>query len=83
MTATSKTEPISGLTTTRAPFIEQAQRAGQSYIHQPYELYSEENHTAWRKLYARMEPYWQKYANAHFLQGIQSLCLDPERVPRL
>ena len=27
-----------GLTTTRAPFIEQAQQQGQLYIHQPYEV---------------------------------------------
>ncbi len=72
-----------GLTTTRAPFIEQAQREGQLYIHQPFELYSEANHDAWRQLYARMEGRWRKYANARFLQGIDNLCLDPERVPRL
>lgn len=73
----------SGLTTTRAPFIEQAQADGQLYIHQPYELYSEENHEAWRRLYARMGPRWERYANEHFLKGIANLCLDPERVPRL
>src|SRR5580693_3641024 len=73
----------SGLTTTEAPFIEQAQRDGKLYITQPYELYSEENHQAWRKLYQRMLPRWQRYANPHFLEGIESLCLDPNRVPRL
>ena len=72
-----------GLTTTRAPFIEQAQEQGQLYIHQPYELYSEANHDAWRRLYARMESRWRSYANPRFLQGIDNLCLDPERVPRL
>jgi len=72
-----------GLTTTRAPFIEQAQQAGQLYIHQPYELYSESNHEAWRRLYARMLDRWRMYANDRFLQGIDSLCLDPDRVPRL
>jgi phenylalanine-4-hydroxylase len=72
-----------GLTTTKAPFIEQAQQHGQLYIHQPFELYSEANHDAWRRLYARMEGRWRKYANARFLQGIDNLCLDPERVPRL
>jgi phenylalanine-4-hydroxylase len=72
-----------GLTTTKAPFIEEAREQGQLYIHQPYELYSDENHRAWRKLYARMEARWQKYANEHFLRGIASLCLDPNRVPRL
>ena len=72
-----------GLTTTRAPFIEQARAGGEIYIRQPYELYSEENHEAWRRLYARMEDRWRKYANPHFLQGIDNLCLDPTRVPKL
>src|SRR5579863_1014104 len=72
-----------GLTTTESPFIEKAQRAGQLYITQPYELYAEENHRTWRTLYQRMLPRWQRYANPHFLEGIQSLCLDPNRVPRL
>jgi len=72
-----------GLTTTQAAFIEDAREKGNLYIHQPYELYSEENHDAWRKLFARMEPRWQRYANEHFLKGISSLCLDPNRVPRL
>jgi phenylalanine-4-hydroxylase len=72
-----------GLTTTKAPFIEQAQQHGQLYIHQPFELYSDANHDAWRRLYARMEGRWRKYANPRFLQGIDNLCLDPQRVPRL
>jgi phenylalanine-4-hydroxylase len=72
-----------GLTTTKAPFIEQAQADGQLYIHQPYELYSEANHEAWRRLYARMEERWRRYANPRFLQGIDNLCLDPAAVPRL
>ena len=72
-----------GLTTTRAPFIEQAQASGQLYIHQPYELYSPENHEAWRRLYERMVPRWERYANDRFMQGIANLCLDPDRVPRL
>jgi phenylalanine-4-hydroxylase len=72
-----------GLTTTQAPFIEAARSRGELYIEQPYELYSAENHEAWHKLYARMVPRWRRYANPHFLRGINSLCLDPERVPRL
>ena len=55
----------------------------QLFIHQPYELYSEENHETWSTLYARMEPRWQRHANPHFLQGIASLSLDPKRIPRL
>ncbi len=72
-----------GLTTTQAPFIEEARAAGDLYIHQPYELYSEENHTAWNRLYARMHDRWEKYANEHFLRGIESLCFNPDRVPKL
>jgi phenylalanine-4-hydroxylase len=72
-----------GLTTTRAPFIERAQAEGRLYIHQPYELYSEANHEAWRRLFTRMGDRWRRYANPRFLQGIDNLCLDPQRVPRL
>jgi phenylalanine-4-hydroxylase len=72
-----------GLTTSESPFIEQAREHRELYIHQPYELYSEENHTAWRNLYARMGSRWRKYANAQFQRGIASLCFNPERVPRL
>src|SRR5260370_29104751 len=79
---TSVVEPA-GLTTNLAPFIEAAQERGEIYIHQPYELYSEENHEAWRRLFARMTPRWDRYANAHFLKGIDSLCLDPQRIPKL
>lgn len=72
-----------GLTTTKAPFIENAQNQGQIFIHQPYELYNENNQDAWRKLYALLRPKWEKYANKKFIQGIQSLCLNPDRIPRL
>ena len=72
-----------GLTTNHAPFIEQARKENQLYIQQPYALYSSANHAAWQRLYKRMMPYWERYANAHFLQGIANLCLSPERVPNL
>src|SRR5579883_1346854 len=72
-----------GLTTSEAPFIEEARAHHQLYIHQPYELYSEENHAAWRSLFSRMQERWQRYGNKHFLRGISALCLDPQRVPRL
>jgi phenylalanine-4-hydroxylase len=72
-----------GLTTTQAPFIEEAQAKGELYIYQPFDLYSAENHESWRRLYERMAPKWQKYANEHFLKGIENLCLNPDRVPRL
>lgn len=72
-----------GLTTTQAPFIEQAQKNGQVFIRQPYELYSEANQEAWRRLYTRIKPRWYRYANDAFLRGIDSLCLDPDHIPRL
>lgn len=72
-----------GLTTSKAPYIERAQQDGKLYIQQPYEQYSDANHDAWRRLYARMGDRWQRFANARFLQGIETLCLSPERVPRL
>ena len=80
---TAQTEIPPGLTTTKAAFIEAAQHEGQLYIHQPYELYTPDNHAAWQRLYARMTEPWGRYANPHFLKGIESLCLDPKRVPRL
>jgi phenylalanine-4-hydroxylase len=79
----AQTETPIGLTTTEAPFIEKARREHQLYIEQPYGLYSEENHEAWRRLYARMQDRWQRYGNDQFRKGIDCLCLDPDRVPRL
>jgi phenylalanine-4-hydroxylase len=73
----------SGLTTTEAPFIEEARLNGELYIRQPYELYSEANHEAWRRLFSRMQSRWRSYGNEWFLRGIDSLCLNPERVPLL
>ncbi len=72
-----------GLTTTQAPFVESIRRTGQLFIHQPYELYSPENHRAWRNLYSRMVPRWRAYANDHFLLGIDNLALPEDAVPRL
>ncbi len=72
-----------GLTTTKADFIEQAQRNGEVYIRQPYELYSEENQETWRRLYSRILPVWRKFAHPKFLEGVESLALDPHNVPKL
>jgi phenylalanine-4-hydroxylase len=72
-----------GLTTTEAAFIEQARNNGELYITQPYQLYSEDNHAAWKSLFGRMRPQWDRFANEHFMKGIESLCLDPNRVPKL
>jgi phenylalanine-4-hydroxylase len=79
--ATTAVEP--GLTTTRAPFIEQAQRNGEIYIRQPYELYSGENQETWRRLCARIRPHWDRYAHPKFIEGVRNLALDPHAVPRL
>src|SRR2546423_6933461 len=79
---TAAAVPI-GLTTTRAPFIEQARAHGDTFIRQPYELYSEENQETWRRLYARIRPRWEKFANTKFLEGVSKLALDPHAIPRL
>jgi phenylalanine-4-hydroxylase len=72
-----------GLTTGESPFIESARKRGELYIRQPYELYSETNHETWRRLYTRMKPRWERYANEHFLSGIDALRFDDRRVPKL
>ncbi|MDQ6704376.1 MAG: phenylalanine 4-monooxygenase, partial [Acidobacteriota bacterium] len=43
----------------------------------------DENHEAWRRLYPRMLPRWHRYANPHFLHGIEALGLPSDRIPRL
>lgn len=75
--------PAIGLTPTKAPFIEVARNRGELHIEQPYDLYSEENHEAWRQLYARIQERWQRYDTDKFLEGISKLRLDPHRVPHL
>jgi len=82
MAAITSTQ-TAGLTTSEAPFIEQARASGDLFIRQPYELYSEENQQSWRTLYARIVSRWERYANPQFLRGVGSLCLDPQRIPRL
>jgi phenylalanine-4-hydroxylase len=72
-----------GLTTTKAPFIEEARASGEIYIHQPYELYSAENHATWGRLLARMADRWQRYANPRYLEGLARLQFSPDRIPRL
>jgi phenylalanine-4-hydroxylase len=72
-----------GLTTAEAPFVEQARGRGQLFLQQPYELYSRENHETWRRLYSRIYPRWQCYANEHFLDGLNRLGLPADRIPSL
>lgn len=73
----------SGLTTGESAFINESYAKAEMFIAQPYDLYSAENHLAWSALFARMRPQWEKYANEHFLAGLKSLALPPERIPRL
>jgi phenylalanine-4-hydroxylase len=72
-----------GLTTGHAPFVEAARDRGELYISQPYEQYSDQNHESWNRLFTRMQPRWERYANDHFLHGIDVLDLPHDRVPRL
>jgi phenylalanine-4-hydroxylase len=72
-----------GLTTTKAPFIEEERSHGALFIRQPYELYSEDNQDAWRRLYARILPKWQRYAHSQFLEGVNNLALDSNNIPHL
>ncbi len=72
-----------GLTTTKAPFIEKAQEEGTLFIHQPYELYSEQNQQTWRELYRLIRPKWTKYANEKFMEGVENLMLQPDAIPKL
>ncbi len=72
-----------GLTTGHAPFVEQARSRGELYIDQVYELYTEANQESWRSLYMRIRLRWERYANDHFLRGIELLHLPPDRIPRL
>jgi phenylalanine-4-hydroxylase len=72
-----------GLTTGHAPFVEAARDRGELYISQPYEQYSDQNHESWNRLFTRMQPRWERYANDHFLHGIEVLDLPHDRVPRL
>lgn len=81
--ATAPDDSAIGLTTTEAPLIEDAQQRGELFIEQPYHMYSEENHRTWRRLYDRMADRWDQYANSHFRSGLERLCFDRERVPRL
>src|SRR5207247_9989471 len=76
-------ETTSGLTTGDAPFWEEARTRGELYITQAYHLYSQANHETWRCLYERIRPRWERYANDHFLAGIEALSLPADRIPKL
>ncbi len=74
---------ITGLTTGRAPFVEAARNRGDLYIEQRYDLYTDENQESWIRLFERIRPRWERYANEHFLRGVEALNLPPGRIPRL
>lgn len=74
---------ISGLTTTKAPFIEEARHRGELFIRQPYELYNQDNQQAWKKLFTLLKPTWEQYANDKFLEGIRLLNMDQHQIPKL
>jgi phenylalanine-4-hydroxylase len=78
-----ETATAPGLTTGHAPFVEEARSRGDLYISQAYDLYSKENHEAWGRLFARIQPRWERYANDQFLRGVAALGLPPDRVPQL
>ena len=79
----SQTISASGLTTGHAPFVEEARERGDLYISQPYDQYSDENHESWRRLFSRIQPRWETYANPHFLHGLDTLNLPHDRIPTL
>jgi len=53
------------------------------FIEQDYSCYEARDHATWNTLYNRMIPFWERFANRHYLDGIARLHLDPERVPKL
>src|SRR6516164_4545807 len=53
------------------------------FIEQDYSRYTPRDHQTWKTLYTRMIPFWEHYANTHYLNGLARLQLNPERVPRL
>ncbi|QQG49688.1 MAG: phenylalanine 4-monooxygenase [Candidatus Berkelbacteria bacterium] len=74
--------PGSGLTTTKTPWLEQANENGEFYLpRQPYECYSQANHDTWRRLYLRQMPRWRQFAVPEFLEGVTALNLQPDQVP--
>lgn len=53
------------------------------FISQQYDRYQPADHLAWNRLYTRMLPQWERYANEAFQRGINSLCLNAKALPRL
>jgi len=57
--------------------------ASHLYIEQDYGLYSGQEHETWSRLYSRLLPRWEQFANDRLQAGIGSLCLPTDRIPRL
>lgn len=74
---------VEGLTTTKAPFIENMKTEGKLFIEQPYHLYSQENQEAWNLLFNGIQDHWKTYANSRFLEGLKALKLDGKKIPKL
>jgi phenylalanine-4-hydroxylase len=53
------------------------------YIQQNYQIYTPQQHETWSRLYARLRPRWDRFANERYQAGIGSLCLPTDRIPRL
>lgn len=73
----------SGLTTGRAPFVEEARGRGDLFIEQPYQLYDAENQRTWAQLFMRLREPWERHAHPRFLEGLRILGLDERAIPRL
>jgi len=71
------------LTTGTSEYVMSQRVLNSRSIRQPYELYSAENQEAWRKLYSRMEPQWERFATEVFMEGRHKLDLRTDAVPRL
>lgn len=56
---------------------------GTLYTSQDESLYRPDDHATWRRLYSRMLPQWERYANRHFRDGIKLLRLNPDRIADL
>lgn len=50
---------------------------------QNWERYTPEEHATWCRLYTRMQPVWERWANLQFLDGLLALHLDPFHIPRI
>lgn len=45
--------------------------------------YTAAEHATWNRLYTRIQPEWRRYANRHFLAGVEALRLSPSHIPQL